>query len=132
MGMRNGAFATVWEVKNGSGNYTDVRISTSKKNKQTDKWETDYSGFVRFVGTAHQNASSLKEKDRIKIGDCEITNRYDNDKKITYTNVAVFSFEMADGAGAAKEAPAGRPSPATAKDAFVNVADAIDEELPFA
>lgn len=132
MGMRNGAFATVWEVKSGSGNYTDVRISTSKKNKQTDQWDTDFSGFVRFVGTAHQNASSLKEKDRIKIGDCEITNRYDKDKKITYTNVAVFSFEMADSAGAAKAAPAGRPSPATAKDAFANVADAIDEELPFA
>lgn len=131
MGIRKDGIVTVWEIKQGNGNYTDVRVSSSKKNKQTDQYETDYSGYVRFVGTAHQNAASLKEKDRIKIGDCEITNRYDKDKKITYTNVAVFSFEMADGAGASK-APAGRPNPAAAKDAFTNVADAIDEDLPFA
>ena len=95
MGLKNGTFATVWEVKKGNGNYTDVRLSTSRKNKQTDQYETDFSGFVRFIGTAHQNASSLKEKDRIKIGDFEVTNNYDKEKKVTYTNFAVFSFESA-------------------------------------
>lgn len=122
MGFRKDGFATVWQVKQGNGNYTDVRISTSKKNKQTDQYETDFSGFVRFVGDAHKNASGLKEKDRIKIGDCEVTNSYDKEKKVTYTNYAVFGFEMADGS-----------VPKTNNDAgFKPIPDGIDEELPFA
>ena len=129
MGLKNGTFATVWEVKKGNGNYTDVRLSTSRKNKQTDQYETDFSGFVRFIGTAHQNASSLKEKDRIKIGDFEVTNNYDKEKKVTYTNFAVFSFESADGnggnAGAAQK-------PQNKKNDFMSIPDDIsDAELPF-
>ena len=80
MGFRKDGFATVWEVKTGKGNYSDVRISTSKKNKQTDQYETDFSGFVRFAGDAHKNASGLKEKDRIKLGDCDVTNSYNKEK----------------------------------------------------
>lgn len=124
MGFRNGAYATIWEVKAGKGNYSDVRLSTSKKNKQTEQYETDFSGFVRFIGTAHQNAGSLKEKDRIRIGDCEVTNSYDKEKKVTYTNFAVFSFENANGNNANQSKPTDTN--------FVNVDNAIeDEELPF-
>lgn len=125
MGFRNGAYATIWEVKAGKGNYSDVRLSISKKNKQTDQYETDFSGFVRFIGTAHQNAGNLKEKDRIKIGDCEATNSYDKEKKVTYTNFAVFSFEDANGNNTTQTKPSDT--------SFVNVDNAIeDEELPFA
>lgn len=127
MGFRNGAYATIWEVKQGKGNYTDVRLSISKKNKQTDQYETDFSGFVRFIGTAHQNAGSLKEKDRIKIGDCEVTNSYSKEKNVTYTNYAVFSFENASG-GNTNQNAAAQPIP----EGFVNIPDGIsDEELPF-
>ncbi len=129
MGLRNGAFATVWEVKKGNGNYSDVRISTSRKNKQTDQYETDFSGFVRFIGTAHQNASSLKEKDRIKIGDCEVTNSYDKEKKVTYTNFAVFSFEDASGNGA--PANNNQKPQNKKKDEFMDVPDSMEDELPF-
>jgi hypothetical protein len=124
MGFRNGAYATIWEVKAGKGNYSDVRLSISKKNKQTDQYETDFSGFVRFIGTAHQNAGSLKEKDRIKIGDCEVTNSYDKEKKVTYTNFAVFSFEDVNGNN---NSSSSKPK----DDSFVNIPDGIDEELPF-
>lgn len=129
MAFRNGAYAVVWQVNKGNGNYTDVRISTSKKNKQTDQYETDFSGFVRFIGTAHQNAGSLKEKDRIKIGDCEVTNSYDKEKKVTYTNFAVFNFEDANGNGA----PTNNNQKQQPKkdDGFMNIPDGIDEELPF-
>lgn len=126
MGFRKDGYATIWEVKQGNGNYSDVRLSTSRKNKQTDEYVTDFSGFVRFVGTAHQNAGSLKEKDRIKIGDCEVTNSYDKEKKITYTNYAVFSFEMANG---------GQQTPQQAQPSvagFEPIPDGVDEELPFA
>ena len=93
MGFRTGAYAKVWEIKKGNGNYTDIRISTSKKNKRTEEYETDFSGYVRLIGTAHQNANTIKEKDTIKIGDCETTNSYDKEKKVTYTNHAIFTFE---------------------------------------
>lgn len=129
MGFRNGAYATIWEVKQGKGNYTDVRLSISKKNKQTEQYETDFSGFVRFIGTAHQKASRLKEKDRIKLGDCEVTNSYDKEKKVTYTNFAVFSFEDTSGGNSsASSNNQNKPS----NDGFMNIPDGIDEELPFA
>lgn len=129
MGFRKDAYATVWEVKPGKGNYTDVRLSTSKKNKQTDQYETDFSGFVRFIGTAHQKASDLNERDRIKLGDCEVTNHYDKEKKVTYTNYAVFGFENADGNH--NSAPQKPASSNTSKDGFMTVPDDIDELLPF-
>ena len=121
MGFRSNGYCTVWEVKAGKGNYSDVRINTSKKNKQTDQYETDFSGWVRFIGDAHKNASGLKEKDRIKIGDCEVTNSYDKEKKVTYTNYAVFNFEMADGSVPKTNSDTG----------FKNIPADIDEELPF-
>lgn len=126
MGFRKDAYCTVWEVKQGSGNFSDARISTSKKNKQTGEYETDFSGFVRFIGSAHQKSSSLKEKDRIKLGDCEVTNRYDKEKKVTYTSFAIFDFEMANG---------GQQTPQQAQPSvagFENIPSDVDCELPFA
>ena len=130
MGFRTGAYATIWEVKNGNGNYTDVRLSISKKNKQTDQYETDFSGFVRFIGTAHQRANALKERDRIKIGDCEVTNSYNKEKNVTYTNFAVFSFEDANGNGGNANTNQNAQSKPNS-DGFMNIPDGIDEELPF-
>lgn len=127
MAFRNGAYATVWEVKKGNGNFTDARISTSKKNKQTEQYETDFSGFVRLIGNAHQKAASLNEKDRIKLGDCEVTNHYDKEKKITYTNFAVFDFENAN--GGQQQTPVNNPQ--SDPMGFMNIAPGIDEELPF-
>lgn len=101
MGFRTGAYAKIWDVED-KGNITKVRLSTSKKNKQTDAYETDFSGFVNFVGTAHQAAKSLKENDKIKIGDCDVTTSYNAEKKITYTNYAIFSYENADGSSTSK------------------------------
>lgn len=123
MGFRQGAYACVWETKAGSGNWTDVRLSISKKNRDGD-YETDFSGFVRFIGDAHKEADCLCEKTRIKIGECEVTNRYDKEKKVTYTNYAVFSFEYADGSGSAAGGSA-------SGDGFANVPDVDEEDLPF-
>ena len=125
MGFRTGNYATIWQVKKGSGNYTDVRLSTSKKNRQTEQYETDFSGYVRFVGTAHQNAGSLKERDRIKIGDCEVTNHYDKEKNVTYTNFAIYSFENANNRDNSTQ------SKKEEKSNFVDVPADVDEELPF-
>ena len=124
MGFRTGSYATVWEVRTGKGNYADVRLSISKKNKLTDQYETDFNGFVRFIGDAYQKATNLKERDRIKIGDCDVTNRYDKEKKTTYVNYAVFSFEDANNGN-------GQSVQKTDASSFVNVPDADMDELPF-
>ena len=130
MGFRTGAYATIWQVKQGKGNYTDVRLSISKKNRQTNEYEQDFSGFVRFIGTAHQRANSLKERDRIRIGDCEVTNSYDKEKNVTYTNFAVFSFEDANGGTNTNQNSQASPNPQS--DGFMNIPDGIDDsELPF-
>lgn len=123
MGFRQDArFAKVWEIEN-KGNYHVVSLSTSKKNKTTGEYETDFSNkFVRFIGTAHNEASNLKVGDAIKIGSCEVTNSYDKEKKTTYTNYLVYSFE--------KEGEDSGNNQSNSIDDFVPPTD-DSEELPF-
>ena len=127
MGFRSGAYATVWEVKDGNGNYSDVRLSIPRKNRDGDGYVTEFSAWVRFIGDAHRDASMLSERSRIKLGDCDVTNKYDKEKNTTYTNYAVFGFEDANGGSGTAE-PA-RTS--TDSDGFMQIPDNIDEELPF-
>lgn len=92
MGFRNGSYATVWSVEK-RGNLFTVNLSTSRKNRETGEYETDFSDYVLFVGKAGDGAARLNRGDRIKIGDCEATTRYNQDTKQKYHNYAVFSFE---------------------------------------
>lgn len=127
MGFRQDAYATIWSVED-KGNYSIVRMSTSKKNKQTDKYETDFNAnFVRFIGTAHQMASQLSEKSRIKISSCEVTNKYDKEKNKEYTNFLVYGFEIQDGNKTSNNSRASGKS----NNGFMNIPDGIDEDLPF-
>lgn len=101
MGFRNGAYATVWEVTPMSDTFTKIKISVSRKNKQTGEYETDFSGFVGCIGTAAANkALNLKERDRIQLGDTDVSTTWNDEKKVQYTNFKVFSFELADRQGA--------------------------------
>lgn len=115
MGFREGAFATVWEIKNQGDNFTKIRVSTSRKDKRTDEYVTDFSGFVSLIGDAHKNIglieSALNGSDhcRIKFGACDVSNRYDKEAGREFTNFTLFAFEMADGvtsSGDDKQAPA--------------------------
>lgn len=94
MGFRTGSYATIWSVESATDTRTKARISISRKNKQTGEYDTDFSGFVDFIGTAAaRKALTLKEKDRIRLGDVDVTNNYNKEKNITYTNFKIFSFE---------------------------------------
>lgn len=95
MGFHNGAYATAWDVKPGKGNWQDVKLTISRKNKD-GQYEQDFSGFCAFMGQANAKASRLKPKDRIKLGDTDVSTFYQKEKKVTYTNFKVFDFEMAD------------------------------------
>ena len=124
-GFRTGAFAKIWEVKPFSDTSVRLRLSVSRKNKQTGEYEQDFSGFVDAVGTAAaKKAASLKEGDRIKIGDVDVTTKYNSDKKITYTNYKMFSFEMDNDAAPAKSNNA-EPQPS------VDSGEVDDARLPF-
>lgn len=95
MGFRTNAYCTVWSVKPISDAMTKINISTGKKNKQTDKFEKDFSDFAACVGTAvAKKALSLKEGDKIKLGDVEVTKSYGPDGKPTFTNYKIYSFEV--------------------------------------
>lgn len=131
-----GSYATVWEVTD-EGNYSVVSISTSKKNQKTKEYETDFSTkFARFIGEAHEGAKELKPKDRIKLGNCGVTAKFDPEKEKIYTNFCVFSFEPAGNYSAAGNKTEKKTAKAPKKDfkKLVEV-DAVeeddDDELPF-
>lgn len=127
MGFRKEAFATIWSVESTSDTLTKARISISRKNKQTGEYDTDFSGFVSFVGTAAaKKAAGLKEKDRIRLGDVDVTNKYVKEKNITYTNYKIFSFETQneiDGTSRNTESPEPKKP--------VDDGEVDDDRLPF-
>lgn len=96
MGFRTGAFATVWSVEPGKGNFTKVRLTVSRKNKETGQYDQDFSGYCMFIGTAHAKSTQLREKSRIKLGDIDVSNTYDKEAHKEYVNYKVFSFDMAE------------------------------------
>lgn len=105
MGFRKGAYAKCWEVSPVGDTSTKVRLSTSYKDKQTGEYEQDFSGFVMFIGSAcAAKAAKLAKGDRIRLGDVDVTTKYVEEKKTTYTNFKVFSFDTQseiDGGGEA-------------------------------
>ena len=126
MGFRTGTYAKVWKTED-KGNYSVVELSTSKKNKQTGKYETDFNGkFVRFIGQAHTDIKKYGDGIKIKLGDVEVTNNYNKETKISYTNFLVFSFE-------AEESSASNDTGSlpTGNEDFMKISDSIDENLPF-
>ena len=90
----------------------------------TEEYVEDFSGFVAFVGTAAaKKAASLKEKDRIKLGDVEVTTKYNKEKERLYTNFKCYNFETQNNENTTYSAPS-EPQPL--------VDEGIDEDkLPF-
>ena len=105
MGLRTNCYATIWKIEP-KEKFTKVQASTSKKDKTTGNYETDWSGFINFVGQAHTEIVKYKEKDRIKIEEFEVTNKYDKEKKVTYTNYSVFKISDANNNAATQSASA--------------------------
>lgn len=126
LGYRKGAYATVWEVRQISDTFVKARISISHKNKETGKYEAEFEDFIAFSGSvAAKKAMSLHERDRIKIGDCDVKNKYDPEKKVKYYNFLVYSFELATGTqNPAPQEPAS-PQPE------VDDGEVDDSKLPF-
>ena len=93
MGFRKDAYATVWKVESISPTLTKAQLSISRKNREGE-YEQDFGSYVAFIGTAAAaKAARLTDKDRIKLGDIDVSTKYDKEKKIMYTNFKIFSFE---------------------------------------
>lgn len=95
MGFRTGSFAKIWEVEDKERS-TRVRMSISRKNKETGEYDQEFNGYCSLIGTAHAKAQRLKRGDRIRLGDVDVTNTYDKEKGREFVNYKCFSFEFAD------------------------------------
>ena len=95
MAFGNGQFMKIWEVAD-KGSYTEVSMSSSKKNKQTGEYETDFSSkYVRFVGNA--KLQNPMKGQRIKITECAVQNvYYKNGERQFLKNpvFCVFAYEL--------------------------------------
>ena len=102
MGYKNNCFCTAWENKatnkviNKYEKYAEVQLSTSKK--VDGQYKNDWSDKVRFVGKAFEKIKDIElaEKDKIKLLEVEVTNKYDKERKLTYTNYVCWDFECID------------------------------------
>lgn len=129
-----GGFARVWSVED-KGNYSICKISTSKKRKDGDGYDTDFQdGFVRFIGSAHEKIKSMNVTDKgvaIQITSCEVTTPYDTEKKKGFVNYAVFAFNEPDGNDSSKKSTAKASKSKTKAKAAPATDEDADSELPF-
>ena len=151
----NNAYAKVWKIQevktSNEKTKKTIQASTSKK-KEDGSYETDFSGFITLVGKARDK--EIAEGDRIQLLSVGVTNNYDKEKKITYTNFICFDFKTQaeinrdnaargnGGDGGTTTSPATETTSAPASEnadpaapddlgGFMNIPDGIDDDLPF-
>ena len=140
MGFRNGSWMSVFAVYPKTAGVTQLRGCTSRKNKDTGQYETDFSGYVSCIGNAvAQKALQLHPAEgkpvRIRLKETEVKMTFesgpDGKQQVKYTNFNVYDFDMGDGA-----LNTGTPAPAPANEphnpSYEGVSDDVnDEGLPF-
>lgn len=95
--FKQGAYFTFWGCSSNDDGIVNVEMSSSRKNKKTGEYETDFSSkFVRFYGDAGSKVQELERGDRIKIGECGVTTFWNKKTEKNYTNFLVFDFEKVE------------------------------------
>ena len=107
MGFRTGAFAKVWEVTPKTDRVTQLRISVSRKDKQTGNYVTDFAGYAAVYGDAAIDAARLKQGDSIQLGEVDV-GTYKNDQGKYFTNFKIFGFQLANRAPSGGQAGQGQ------------------------
>lgn len=140
MGFRVGAYCKVFEVEPVKDTLTKLRISISKKNKETGEYETSFSGYVACVGTACAGKAAKLTKydkksgtsgDTIILGDIDVTMQAKKSGDGYYTNFSIYSFEVADGNNGVAKTP-DKPAAKSKKQTHVESNDTEDDShLPF-
>lgn len=112
MGYKSGSYCKIWSIESINDKNTKLRGSISRKNKQTGQYETDWSGFISVFGEdAAKRAAALKEGDTIKLGDVDVSSRYDKEQKREYITFKCFGFEKDTKSPAKKPVDHGDPEP---------------------
>lgn len=138
-----GGYARIWSLED-KGNFSVAKISTSKKRKDEDGggYETDFQdGFVRLIGSAHEKAKTLNVTEKgvpIQITSCEVTTPYNSETKKSYTNYAIFAFNIPEGnetttttAAKGSKKKAATKSKAKAKTKKEAEVEEDEDDLPF-
>lgn len=129
MGFSAGNYAKIKEVVEKKDNYTVCKVTISKKNKATNKYELTFSGFVKFVGNAHKSVPMADQ--RIKLTACDVTNCYTTqDGGIGYNKnpqYVCFEYELQESLNAPSSAPqfGGYTNPVNFEEL------SVDSDLPF-
>lgn len=134
MGFRLNGWATIWDIEEGKGNTMKVRLSTSRKNKETGEYEQDFSGFCTFIGNAKAKAEKLKPKDRIKLGDVDVTTWYNKEKNTGYITYKVFDFDVpgdSDDSETSAQNAKGAKKSSGLEDDMAADGDVNEDDLPF-
>ncbi len=95
MGFRTGSYAKIWSIEE-QGNRLNAKISISRKNKETGGYEQTFGGYVRVYGDAVSVFKNCGEGGRVKLGDIDVTNRYNAEKKVTNTYYHVYTAETVE------------------------------------
>ena len=122
----NNNYAKVWKIyppKKKEQKFTLVQMSTSQKDKKSGEYNTDFSGYVRLIGTAFEKSKELEAKDSIKIVKCGVTTSYDKKEDKSYETFLIFDFDFAN-EKKEKEAEKG-------VDEFMSMDDIENVKLPF-
>lgn len=93
----NNSYAKIKNVED-KENYAICKITISSKNRQTDQYETDFVGKVRFVGKAYRQNPQVDQ--RIKIVSCGVANCFIKDNVLEFPkspNYTIFDYELQDG-----------------------------------
>lgn len=97
MGFRNGAYAKVWEIEPATEKTTKARISISRKDRTTNEYVNDFSGYVTFIGAASNLArTTLMVGDRIKLEEIDVSSWYNKEKNKGGCSFKIFNFSKAD------------------------------------
>jgi hypothetical protein len=114
MSLKVSGACQVYKIED-KGSYVTASLRTSKKDKKTDEWISEFYN-ARFVGKDKASAAKLSDKDKITLTSAILESNKGKDGR-TYTSVIVFEFtSMA-------------VEPYAETNSFVPVDD--DDDLPF-
>ena len=127
--FQNGTMAKVWKMypkEKAEQRFTDVQLSTSKKDKKKKEYITDFSDNARLIGEAQTKAANLEANDRIKILNCGVTNYWNAEKNRKFYTFCIFDFEFDNKTKKEKQDAEDKG------EEWVDVSMLSESELPFA
>lgn len=93
MGFRVGSYVKVWTIEPKSDTWTKLRVSISKKKKDSEEYINEFNGFLDVNGTAPAaKAAKLHEGDSIRLGEVDALCSYDKEKRVEHNYYKVFTF----------------------------------------